>query len=40
MAGPDGPEWLRPIGEVEFANGVVAASASGGYGPCGWRWQS
>ncbi|MCK1396978.1 amidohydrolase [Bradyrhizobium sp. 4] len=27
-----GPESLRPIGEVEFANGVAAMSASGGYG--------
>jgi predicted TIM-barrel fold metal-dependent hydrolase len=27
-----GPEALRPIGEVEFANGVAAMSASGGYG--------
>jgi predicted TIM-barrel fold metal-dependent hydrolase len=28
-----GPEGLRPVGEVEFANGVAAMSASGGYGP-------
>jgi len=28
-----GPESLRPVGEVEFANGVAAMSASGGYGP-------
>jgi L-fuconolactonase len=34
MARPDGPEWLRPIGEVEFANGVGAMSGSGIYGPC------
>jgi L-fuconolactonase len=34
MLRPDGPEWLRPIGEVEFANGVAAMSASGGFGPC------
>jgi predicted TIM-barrel fold metal-dependent hydrolase len=27
-----GPEALRPVGEVEFANGVAAMSASGGYG--------
>jgi predicted TIM-barrel fold metal-dependent hydrolase len=27
-----GPEALRPIGEVEFANGAAAMSASGGYG--------
>src|ERR1700735_5735725 len=32
-----GPEAFRPVGEVEFANGVAAMSASGGYGrgaPC------
>lgn len=29
-----GPEWLRPLGEVEFANGVAAMAASGIYGPC------
>jgi L-fuconolactonase len=34
MARPDGPELLRPIGEIEFANGVAAISASGAYGPC------
>jgi len=28
-----GPEALRPVGEVEFVNGVAAMSASGGYGP-------
>jgi predicted TIM-barrel fold metal-dependent hydrolase len=27
-----GPEPFRPVGEVEFANGVAAMSASGGYG--------
>ena len=27
-----GPMELRPVGEVEFANGVAAMSASGGYG--------
>ena len=27
-----GPEPLRPVGEVEFVNGVAAMSASGGYG--------
>ena len=31
---PDLPEMLRPIGEIEFANGVGAMSASGGYGSC------
>jgi L-fuconolactonase len=30
----DGPELLRPIGEIEFANGVAAVSATGKYGPC------
>ena len=34
MARPYGPETLRPIGEIEFANGVAAVSDSGGYGPC------
>lgn len=34
MARCEGPEALRPIGEIEFANGVAAMSASGGYGPC------
>ena len=29
----NGPEALRPVGEVEFANGAAAMSASGGYGP-------
>ena len=28
-----GPEAFRSVGEVEFANGVAAMSASGGYGP-------
>jgi predicted TIM-barrel fold metal-dependent hydrolase len=28
-----GPEAFRPVGEVEFANGVAAMAASGGYGP-------
>src|ERR1700724_4272545 len=27
-----GPEAFRPVGEVEFATGVAAMSASGGYG--------
>src|SRR5258708_31227159 len=27
-----GPEAWRPVGEVEFANGAAAMSASGGYG--------
>jgi len=29
----NGPEAFRPLGEVEFANGAAAMSASGGYGP-------
>jgi predicted TIM-barrel fold metal-dependent hydrolase len=28
-----GAEAFRPVGEVEFANGAAAMSASGGYGP-------
>src|ERR1700676_2739065 len=28
-----GLEAVRPVGEVEFANGAAAMSASGGYGP-------
>ena len=28
-----GPEAMRPVGEVEFAGGAAAMSASGGYGP-------
>ena len=28
-----GPEAFRSVGEVEFANGAAAMSASGGYGP-------
>ena len=28
----DGPEEMRPVGEIEFANGVAAMAASGGYG--------
>ncbi len=30
----NGPEAFKPVGEVEFANGVAAQSASGGYGKC------
>jgi L-fuconolactonase len=29
----DGPEAMKPVGEVEFVNGIAAMSASGGYGP-------
>jgi L-fuconolactonase len=28
-----GPEAMRPVGEVEFANGMAAMAASGRYGP-------
>lgn len=31
----DGPEEFKPVGEVEFANGVAAMSASGRYGRAG-----
>ncbi|MGE4337295.1 MAG: amidohydrolase [Pigmentiphaga sp.] len=34
MVRPDGPEELRPLGEVEFANGLAAVMHSGVYGPC------
>ena len=34
MYRPGGPVELRPIGEVEFVQGLAAASASGSYGPC------
>ena len=34
MARPDGPEVLRPLGEIEFANGMAAMGASGFFGPC------
>ena len=29
----EGPEYLKPVGETEFANGAAAMSASGAYGP-------
>lgn len=29
-----GPEALRPLGEVEFANGIGAMTATGVFGPC------
>jgi len=29
----DGPEEMRPVGEIEFVQGLAAASASGLYGP-------
>ena len=31
---PDRPDHMKPLGEVEFANGVAAMCASGKYGPC------
>lgn len=34
MARPSGPDTLRPVGEVEFANGVGAMGLSGVFGPC------
>jgi predicted TIM-barrel fold metal-dependent hydrolase len=34
MYRPTGPMELRPVGEVEFVQGLAAASASGLYGPC------
>jgi len=33
MYRPDGPAELRPVGEVEFVQGLAAASATGLYGP-------
>ena len=32
MYRPDGPVEMRPVGEIEFAQGLAAASASGLYG--------
>jgi L-fuconolactonase len=34
FARTDGPELLRPLGEIEFANGIGAIGASGVYGEC------
>jgi len=34
MYRPTGHEDLRPVGEVEFVQGLAAAGASGLYGPC------
>ena len=34
MYRPDGPAELRPVGEVEFVQGLAAAGATGLYGPC------
>jgi len=33
MYRPEGPEEMRPVGEVEFVQGLATASASGLYGP-------
>lgn len=30
----EGPEHMKPVGEVEFANGMASMAASGIYGPC------
>ena len=30
----DGPDEMKSVGEVEFVQGLAAASASGAYGPC------
>jgi len=30
----DGPEWLRPLNEVEVANGIGALASTGDYGAC------
>ena len=30
----EGPEHMKPVGEVEFANGVASMAASGNYGNC------
>ena len=30
----DGPDAMKPVGEVEFVNGIAAMSASGHYGTC------
>jgi L-fuconolactonase len=34
FARQDGPEMVRPLSEIEFANGVGAIAASGRYGDC------
>ena len=33
MYRPDGPEEMKPVGEVEFVQGLAAAAATGLYGP-------
>ena len=34
MYRPSGPAEMRPVGEVEFVQGLAAASDTGLYGPC------
>jgi predicted TIM-barrel fold metal-dependent hydrolase len=34
MVRPDGPVMMRPLGEIEFANGAGAMAASGLFGDC------
>lgn len=34
FARKDGPEHLRPLGEIEYLNGVGAMAATGVFGPC------
>jgi L-fuconolactonase len=34
MSRKEGIAWLRPIGEIEFANGMAAMAGSGDFGPC------
>jgi len=34
MVRPDGPVMMRPLGEIEFANGAGAMAASGFFGEC------
>src|SRR5437588_5055903 len=34
MYRPDGPVEMRPVGEVEFVQGLASAAVSGLYGPC------
>jgi predicted TIM-barrel fold metal-dependent hydrolase len=34
MYRPDGPVEMRPVGEIEFVQGLAAAAATGLYGPC------
>lgn len=38
MSRANGPEEMRPVGEVGFVQGLAAASASGLYGPGIYAW--